>query len=1061
MSTITFTVRDLPAGAGSDLAQLRFEPRDAPWLDSVGRIVTPDGFSRSVERGVQQSIDLPDGPWRVRIGIQWFWFTVAGAGDLKTLITFGIPGGPAPTDAIAQAVSAYFQAHPPAVEVAEWTDNGDGTVTVSFVEGSGGSSSVTVDAATLAAIMHAQTVKASLVDADELPLVDSAAGNALKRVTWGAVKASLPSAPSAAVYTSSFGAKGDARRVRNVSATAASKVVTASSAAFSAADVGKLAAVYSDTLVGAVTTVASVQSSTQITLTDNAGLAVSGSSGYVMVGSDDSAAIAAALASVTPSSVDVTVGPNQPQSLGVRRVVVSGDSMIRSAVTVPAGVELDCAGSMLVNMLADRFAPAVIAQPGARFGALRMEAMGGSGVQWGTGAASDQTDVWARTVVLWHVGKATETTGALRAQTALTLKGYSHGADVVWVKGGAKGVVHAGGSDASFGTAFLIGCRQPVEMTATNQVSYGVIFMDTSGDVATGGVSGCNGLSMDDGCSDISFHIQAFQVLGNTTWKLDNVVLLGRGGAAKNRNIQGTIQARATGGNVLNLAAAQDIDIDMIATNTPSYSSGGSAITTAVVWGAIGGGVRVTAALGGGITPYTGVVAGAYRWTQDGVEYSAAINSFPDGVRVADVDGVRHNASGPTALKSTDDAVAKHPGFMPWGGRLGWADLLAYNNRATPTFATSTNGTAWTTGTLNAAIFQGFSASSVVEAVGPSYLRWTWASGMAWMGAPYAWLCLGTTYVAAAAIGMTITVETSADGTTWTTRVPETALADPQQARFWVRVPGWSGDAQVRVTLKVTNATTFHLNQLALLTPRPDAVLDGADQPTRGMTTVGRSVLTAADAAAARTTLGVAKYLGSVASSAAMTALAGNVGDWCIRSDLSQMWELTALPASSAGNWAARALGSGSTDVAAVTHAATEKTTLVDADELPVVDSAASNVLKRVTWSNIKAGLYGVIGYYFQHDAVSLVAEGSAAKTLDPYPQLNVFTGSSTVTWTLPTVTGMIGLEIRVKNRGSAALTISRAGSNQIYTTSAVSTVSVAAGASLTLVCDGTYWVVI
>lgn len=44
-----------------------------------------------------------------------------------------------------------------------------------------------------------------------------------------------------------------------------------------------------------------------------------------------------------------------------------------------------------------------------------------------------------------------------------------------------------------------------------------------------------------------------------------------------------------------------------------------------------------------------------------------------------------------------------------------------------------------------------------------------------------------------------------------------------------------------------------------------------------------------------------------------------------------------------------------STDVAAVTHAATGKTPPVDADEIPVADSAASFVLKKITWASIKA----------------------------------------------------------------------------------------------------------
>lgn len=45
------------------------------------------------------------------------------------------------------------------------------------------------------------------------------------------------------------------------------------------------------------------------------------------------------------------------------------------------------------------------------------------------------------------------------------------------------------------------------------------------------------------------------------------------------------------------------------------------------------------------------------------------------------------------------------------------------------------------------------------------------------------------------------------------------------------------------------------------------------------------------------------------------------------------------------------------TVIAPGTHAATSKATPVDADELPLVDSAASNVLKRLTWANTKATL--------------------------------------------------------------------------------------------------------
>jgi hypothetical protein len=49
-------------------------------------------------------------------------------------------------------------------------------------------------------------------------------------------------------------------------------------------------------------------------------------------------------------------------------------------------------------------------------------------------------------------------------------------------------------------------------------------------------------------------------------------------------------------------------------------------------------------------------------------------------------------------------------------------------------------------------------------------------------------------------------------------------------------------------------------------------------------------------------------------------------------------------------------------DVAAATHAATSKSTPVDADELPIADSAASYALKKLTWANLKAGIWSAWG---------------------------------------------------------------------------------------------------
>lgn len=43
-------------------------------------------------------------------------------------------------------------------------------------------------------------------------------------------------------------------------------------------------------------------------------------------------------------------------------------------------------------------------------------------------------------------------------------------------------------------------------------------------------------------------------------------------------------------------------------------------------------------------------------------------------------------------------------------------------------------------------------------------------------------------------------------------------------------------------------------------------------------------------------------------------------------------------------------------------HGATAKTSLVDNDELAMIDSAASNVLKRITWANVYAAIWSILG---------------------------------------------------------------------------------------------------
>lgn len=80
----------------------------------------------------------------------------------------------------------------------------------------------------------------------------------------------------------------------------------------------------------------------------------------------------------------------------------------------------------------------------------------------------------------------------------------------------------------------------------------------------------------------------------------------------------------------------------------------------------------------------------------------------------------------------------------------------------------------------------------------------------------------------------------------------------------------------------------------------------------------------------------------------------------------------------------------GSADITVIapgTHAATGKTTPVDADEMPLVDSAASNILKKVTWANIKATLKTYLDTLYQPLDSDLTTIAGLTATTDNFIQ--------------------------------------------------------------------------
>lgn len=85
-------------------------------------------------------------------------------------------------------------------------------------------------------------------------------------------------------------------------------------------------------------------------------------------------------------------------------------------------------------------------------------------------------------------------------------------------------------------------------------------------------------------------------------------------------------------------------------------------------------------------------------------------------------------------------------------------------------------------------------------------------------------------------------------------------------------------------------------------------------------------------------------------------------------------------------------------DWATVVHGATSKATPVDADELGIIDSAASNVLKRLTWANLKATLKT----YFDTLYASAITLGT----------VQTLSGQSSRSWSIPTTAKRITIKI-------------------------------------------------
>ncbi len=147
-----------------------------------------------------------------------------------------------------------------------------------------------------------------------------------------------------------------------------------------------------------------------------------------------------------------------------------------------------------------------------------------------------------------------------------------------------------------------------------------------------------------------------------------------------------------------------------------------------------------------------------------------------------------------------------------------WHDHLAFCRVTTPTFETSVDGTAWANGTLDKRLFshKENQAVTVLNPTSTKAVRWTWNSGqISWSS--ISWIILGITYVATAP-NITVLIQSSADGTNWTTRHQSTYARSSMPV--WHYMNSLGGDKYLRITITHNSGGEVKLSSIRALTTR-------------------------------------------------------------------------------------------------------------------------------------------------------------------------------------------------------------------------------------------------
>lgn len=120
-----------------------------------------------------------------------------------------------------------------------------------------------------------------------------------------------------------------------------------------------------------------------------------------------------------------------------------------------------------------------------------------------------------------------------------------------------------------------------------------------------------------------------------------------------------------------------------------------------------------------------------------------------------------------------------------------WHDILAFCRAAVPTYETSTDGTTWTSATLEKRLFsqqEAWGAATVLSSTIKGS-RWTWGNAAGFYASMASWLVLGVTYKNPSA-HFDVKMETSSDyGATWTVMGNNPQNMTTVQSPVWIYNP--------------------------------------------------------------------------------------------------------------------------------------------------------------------------------------------------------------------------------------------------------------------------------